>query len=368
MVKGDDLLRNCWRNLPVVSAMELEGLPNRDSYSYLGLYQLGSMRTFVRGTLRSVSSLSVLSSEALSFFHRYPGYSSLLDSFKKLGLLNTAKKISPQDWNSLVRESMSAQYGSEDGFIPALPEVIPAEDLEALHDALDWLGVTSRKLVYNVGIDNGAVQDRNVMPPLPSAPATPLSIFAYLLSHKLRYRPTDKDMVILSHEIISVDRGYWGGPEKVHTSTLVSYGTDRMHTGFHGERPASAMARTVGFPAAIAAMLIVEGKLNGLVGVRRPVEMEICRPILRELEEMGIAFEETTRHLRVGKGFVGIRNKVGTVEGALALSVSGVPEEKRRRLESGRWDPAWNLDLDSDKSWEEEEFVEWTEKASRRGR
>jgi len=99
--------------------------------------------------------------------------------------------------------------------------------------------------------------------------------------------------------------------------------------------------------------------------VRKPAEMEICRPILRELEGMGLAFEETTRQLGVGKEFVG---KVGTVEGALALSVSGVPEEKRRKLESGRWDPAWNLDLDSDKGWEEEEFVEWTEKASKRGR
>ena len=358
--------------MPVVSGMELEGLPNRDSYAYLGLYRLGGMRTFVRGTLRfALFPPCHIHVSSESFWpRRYPGYSSLLYSFKKLGLLNTAKKIFPQEWNSLVRESMSAQYGSEDGFIPALPEVIPAEDLQALHDSLEWLGLTSPKLLYDVGDhDKGRVQaqDRKTMPPLPSAPATPLSIFAYLLSHKLRYRSTDKDMVILSHEIISVDRGYRKGPEKVHTSTLVAYGTDRMHTGFHGERPASAMARTVGLPAAITAMLIVNGKLDGLVGVRRPVEMEICRPVLRELEEMGIAFEETTRHLGVGKEFAG-NNKVGTVEWALASSVSGVPEEKRRRLEGGQWDPAWNLDLDSDKGWEEEEFVEWPEKASKRGR
>jgi saccharopine dehydrogenase-like NADP-dependent oxidoreductase len=39
-----------------------------------------------------------------------------------------------------------------------------------------------------------------------------------------------------------------------------------MHAGFQGERPVSAMARTVGFPTAIAAVLFVQGKLDGLVG------------------------------------------------------------------------------------------------------
>jgi hypothetical protein len=148
--------------------------------------------------------------------------------------------------------------------------------------------------------------------------------------------------------------------------------------GFHGERPASAMARTVGFPAAIAARLVVQGKLDGLVGVRRPAEMEIYRPVLRELEDMGISFEEKTKHLGMGLGLRKDRGETagreclgigaGTVESARALAVPGVPEEKIKRLESGQGDHAWILDLDSDKGWKEEEFVEWSEREAKRGR
>jgi len=96
--------------------------------------------------------------------------------------------------------------------------------------------------------------------------------------------------------------------------------------------------------------------------------MEICRPVLKELEEMGIKFEETTRGLDLrqarGEEIVGREGGTGTVESAIALAVAVVPEEKRKRLESGQGDPAWILDLDSDKEWREEEFVEW----SKRGR
>lgn len=248
--------------------MKLEGLPNRNSFPYLKLYRLGGLRTFVRGTLRyGLLPLPVIASRpdlVCLGLYRYSGYSSLLYSFKKLGLLNNKKKILPQDWNALVRESMLAEYVSEDGLIPSLPQVIKAENLQALQDALDWLGLATPTLFHGTGYD--LAQSPKPMPPLPVAPATPLSIFAHLLSHKLRYQSTDKDMVVLSHEIISTDLDYRSGPEQVHTSTLVTYGTDKMHTGFQGERPASAMARTVGFPAAIAAMLIVQGKLDGLVG------------------------------------------------------------------------------------------------------
>jgi len=248
---------------------------------------------------------------------------------------------------------MLAEYNSEDGNIPSLIDVIEAENLPALHDALEWLGLATPTLLDKA-------RPNKSMPPLPLVPDTPLSIFAYLLSHKLRYQATDKDMVILSHEIISTDYNLRSGPEKAHTSTLVAYGTNQMHMGFHGERPASAMARTVGFPAAIAALLIVQGKLDGLVGVRVPSEMEVCRPIMRELEEMGISFEEKTRN-------VGLRDNpvAGTVEGALASAVKGVPEEKRQKLESGQGDRAWILDLDADKGWKEEDFIEWPEKETK---
>jgi alpha-aminoadipic semialdehyde synthase len=341
------LLENYWENIPVTPKFDLEGLPNRNSLVYAKLYRLGGMRTFVRGTLRFV--LGIFAYSDLTQFIRYPGYTSLLHSFKKLGFLNNKKAIYLQGWNTFVRQSMLIEYEREDDFIPSLPQVIPAAQLQSLHDALEWLGLTVSALNYP--------PPTKQMPPLPNGPETPLSIFAYLLSEKLRYAPNDKDMVVLSHEIITddsyVNRDF-DGPrrEQAHTSTLITYGTSHMNVGFQGERPASAMARTVGFPAAIAAMLIAEGKIQ-LTGVRQPAEREIYQPVLKELEQMGIVMEEKTRRVVRDRGEL-----PDTVEGALGLAVAS--EEKKRKWKMGAVEDAWNLDLDSDEGWKEEEVVEWS--------
>ena len=66
------------------------------------------------------------------------------------------------------------------------------------------------------------------------------------------------------------------------TSTLVVKGEDHLHT---------AMARTVGLPLGIAARLILEGKIR-LSGLHIPIVPEIYEPVLKELAEVGIQFEE----------------------------------------------------------------------------
>ena len=66
------------------------------------------------------------------------------------------------------------------------------------------------------------------------------------------------------------------------TSSLVVIGDDNIHT---------AMAKTVGLPAAIAARNILNGMIKE-TGVRIPVSPEICVPVLKELESLGIRFTE----------------------------------------------------------------------------
>ena len=51
------------------------------------------------------------------------------------------------------------------------------------------------------------------------------------------------------------------------------------------------MAKTVGLPVAIAAKLILNGKIK-LKGVKIPTVKDIYIPILKELEENGINFVE----------------------------------------------------------------------------
>jgi len=73
-----------------------------------------------------------------------------------------------------------------------------------------------------------------------------------------------------------------GEREESIRSTLIDFGTPE------GE---SAMARTVGTPAAVGARMILEGEID-LTGVHIPELPEIYEPVLDELERLGIAFEE----------------------------------------------------------------------------
>ena len=65
-------------------------------------------------------------------------------------------------------------------------------------------------------------------------------------------------------------------------STLVCLGIDKEQT---------SMAITVGTPLAIAAKLLLTGKIK-VKGVHTPVIKELYEPILNELEGYGVKFTE----------------------------------------------------------------------------
>ena len=118
--------------------------------------------------------------------------------------------------------------------------------------------------------------------PLPRNRASALDLFCERLQQRMRYAPGERDMVVLRHDLRFEAAD--GGIEHVE-SLLVAHGIP------DGD---SAMARTVSLPAAIAARLILEGKIRA-VGVVLPVEQEIYRPVLAEIDELGIRFRETRR-------------------------------------------------------------------------
>ena len=53
------------------------------------------------------------------------------------------------------------------------------------------------------------------------------------------------------------------------------------------------MAKTVGLPIAITVKLILNGVIR-LTGVQLPLTKEIYEPVLKELSEYGITFQEKT--------------------------------------------------------------------------
>lgn len=114
--------------------------------------------------------------------------------------------------------------------------------------------------------------------PIPVGARSSADVLQHLLETRLAMQPDDKDMIVMQHEI-----GYMrGGQLMQRKSTLVVKGEDSLHT---------AMAKTVGLPLGIAAKLLLEGRIK-LRGVHIPVLPELYVPVLKELEEEGIVFEE----------------------------------------------------------------------------
>jgi alpha-aminoadipic semialdehyde synthase len=230
-----NLLSQRFSSVPVSNALSFEGIANRDSYPYAGAYALPpGIRTLLRGTLR------------------YPGYCELVQAFKRLGLLSTQPLSAPlRTWSALVPQTLGVGISDGDGASArsAVLDTVDRHQAEQTVAALEWLSLLPAQ---------GATT--SALPPLPTAAAAPVDLLATLLAHKLRYEPSERDLVVLAHEVVARPAGAPpGAAEEVHTSQLVTYGTPR----------ASAMSRTVGLPVAFAALRVLDGQV-AVRGVHGP--------------------------------------------------------------------------------------------------
>jgi len=114
--------------------------------------------------------------------------------------------------------------------------------------------------------------------PVPATAKTSADILQFLVETKLKMEPTDKDMIVMLHEF------EYEQDTKTNSlkSCLVVKGEDSLRT---------AMAKTVGLPLGIAAKLILNETIK-LKGLHIPTAKEIYEPVLAELENAGIRFEE----------------------------------------------------------------------------
>ncbi|MGD9978901.1 MAG: saccharopine dehydrogenase C-terminal domain-containing protein, partial [Bacteroidales bacterium] len=108
--------------------------------------------------------------------------------------------------------------------------------------------------------------------------ASPAQLLQRVLEGKLGLDPNDKDMIVMQH-IFDYELN---GKTMKKKSSLVIIGKDTVHT---------AMSITVGTPLAIAAKLLMTGKIKEH-GVIVPTKPELYNPILNELEEYGVKFIE----------------------------------------------------------------------------
>jgi hypothetical protein len=134
-------------------------------------------------------------------------------------------------------------------------------ETDVLVKQLMFLGLDDKETIVNRGLCSAA------------------DILQFALEKKFVLRPTDKDMIVMMHEI-----GYeLAGATQTKTSVLIAKGDDNIHT---------AMAKTVGLPLAIAARLILNGRIT-VTGLHIPTSKQIYEPVLGELSALGIRFQET---------------------------------------------------------------------------
>ncbi|CDH56826.1 alpha-aminoadipic semialdehyde mitochondrial [Lichtheimia corymbifera JMRC:FSU:9682] len=247
-IAGVDLLKQHFPSVRTpFQGFTFEGLANRDSLKYTDIYGLGNlndMDTMFRGTLR------------------YQGYSDLLYAFRKLGFLSLK-----EDFTSLVSSWGKHANDVLAGDKKALAHMLHLDQDNPVIDRT----VDAIRFLFASGVPDNMYK----------AP-TSLDAFSIILANRLAYKPGERDMTAMQHEFVIEDRV----TNKTETviSTLIDYGVPNGET---------AMAKTVGLPAAMATELILDNKIHDR-GVLRPIAPDVYLPILDQLEEQGVRFVEQT--------------------------------------------------------------------------
>ena len=218
----------------------LEGYPNRDSLNYLQVYNLPTIETFIRGTLRK------------------SGFCSAWNLIVQLGLTDDTAIIKNSEnltWKEFTSSFIHAPKSKNNRH--ALAKLIHKGPGAQEISKLIWLGLFEDA---KTGIPN----------------ATAAMLLQKKLKEKLVMKEDDKDMIVMHH----IFEYTLATKKHKRTSTLILKGENKRFT---------AMAKTVGLPLGIAAKLILEEKIK-LTGVHIPTHQELYKPILKELESHGIRF------------------------------------------------------------------------------
>jgi saccharopine dehydrogenase-like NADP-dependent oxidoreductase len=243
-----DLFKNPFRvSFPEVG--ELEVYPNRDSLAYKEIYGIPEARTVFRGTFR---------------FH---GWCETLDAIKALNLISQEKfSMEGMSYKDIVLRQLSVldkkfkQDRSGEDITRLVADFLQVSPDAYAIRAIQWLGLFS-EIPANRSIDST------------------FEVTSDLMINKMELGNNERDMVVMQHSFLA---GYPDGSTEVIRSRMLDFGSRSSDT---------SVARTVALPAAMAVEMILNGKIP-VKGVHIPVIPEIYRPVLDQLEEMGIKMTE----------------------------------------------------------------------------
>ena len=232
------------QELNIDNVGKFEAYANRDALKYQKKYKLQAATTLFRGTLRPL------------------GFCNAWHTFVALGIT---------DDNYTMNTNNMSYPNFIDSFLPHHPTQSIENKLKNI------LNINSSHPIYK------KLNELNIFNPnkkIPLKKATPAQVLEYILTQNWTLKPKEKDMVIMRHEF-----EYTLNQKKyLKKSTLVSYGKDQTYT---------AMAKTVGLPLGMAALAILNKKIT-TTGVQIPTSKQIYNPVLQNLKDQGIAFNEHT--------------------------------------------------------------------------
>ena len=234
-----------FQGYPILNIDEIAPLtyyPNRNSLDYIQTYSLEGIQNFVRTTLRSVDFCA--------------GWNAII----QLKLTDETsfplqEGTTIQQWfqNHLRAHSLEDKYD----------RLIQDPTLFSL---LQFIDFKSDKIIPFT-LTNSAHSTNNA------------SILQWILEEKWKLEPSDKDMIVMQHQIEYLLQNETHSIE----SSLVLIGKDATHT---------AMASTVGLPLAISVCAYLKGEIT-CTGLHIPTLPEIYEPVLKVLKQEGIVFTET---------------------------------------------------------------------------
>jgi saccharopine dehydrogenase (NAD+, L-glutamate forming) len=220
-----------------------EAYANRDSLKYQAAYGLNNIKTLYRGTMRRV------------------GFSRAWNMFVQLGMTDDSYTIDDSE-NMSYRDFVNT-------FLPYSPtdsvELKFRHCLKIDQDDIVWAKLEE--------LDIFSSTKRIAL-----KKATPAQILQKILLDTWTLNQEDKDMIVMYHKF-----GY-----ELHGKT---YQIDAKMVTIGENQTYTAMAKTVGLPVAIATLAILNGKIK-TPGIQIPIIKEVYTPILKELEENGIIFNE----------------------------------------------------------------------------
>lgn len=260
---------------------QLEWYYNRDSVKYVDIYGVQEAKTVIRGT------------------YRYAGWCETLVAMAKSGLTSLDEVAGLAGKTVLEVAAIVGGVSANDGVDAVKAGVAAAGGVAVDSDVisrLEWVGLFSSDIVVPAGIK------------------TVLDVMCFLFQAKLVYQEGEKDAIVMRH---TFDIEFSNSRREQRTSTLIDFG--QQPDGF------SSMSRTVSLPLAVAVRKILNREIT-LSGLYIPVIPELYNPILEEMAELGVVFEEKTLPQEFW-----VRSEVKPGEERVAIT----PENTKKLLDAG---------------------------------